>query len=78
MSNDTTTSDDGDEEPTTWTDESRQRVNLRGERSSMHEQTLQQVERRRDGTVPAAHDGDEDSDKTADLASVDRKHGGDL
>jgi hypothetical protein len=76
MSNDTTSTDDSDEEPTTWTDESRQRVDLRGERSSMHEQTLRQAERRRDGEVPAAHDGDDDGGD--ELASVDRKHGGDL
>jgi len=66
-----------DEEPETWTDESRQRVDIGGKRDQLAEQTLKEIERRRDSEVPAAH-ADEDDGAAADLASVDRKHGGDL
>jgi len=52
-------------------------VDLDGERDQLGEQTLKEIERRRDGEVPAAH-ADEDDARRLDLASVDRKHGGDL
>jgi len=74
MSNSTSTDD---EEPETWTDESRERVDLGGRRDQLGEQTLKEIERRRDGEVPAAH-ADENDGEASDLASVGCKHGGDL
>ncbi len=62
-----------DDEPTTWTDDSRQRINISGERRSMSEGTRREAERRRPDSPSSSEGVDRD-----ELARVDRKHGGDL
>lgn len=64
-----------DDEPTTWTEE-RERADIDAQKRTLHEQERRQAERRH-GPRFGRNSDDKDTDD-ADLASVDRKHGGDL
>jgi len=67
----TTSSDD---EPRTWT-EKRERAHIDAEKRSLNEQERQQAERRHG---PRFGRNDDEEADSADLASVKKKHGGDL